>query len=154
MRTNNDGIARILLPFLTGAGCMVTLLVATHAITELTKPAPRIGDIISFLIAPGQPVEGGPRLTVLKSDRLACILDLDTLRHSGGSVVVESEVIQSPGHFRAHWAGVRTASDAGNCGASADLMLDTRELDILTSAAGGYGAGAIRTLALVGEVGI
>jgi hypothetical protein len=151
MGTKND-IACILLPFLIAASGTASLLVATDAITESAHPEPRLGDIVSF--SPGQQVEGSTRLTVLKFDRLTCVLDLDTLRRSGGSVVVESEINQSPGHFQAHWAGVRSAADVGNCGASADLILDTRELEILASAAGGYGD-AIRPLPpMVGEAGI
>jgi hypothetical protein len=133
---------------------MVTMLIATNAISELSHPTPRIGDIVSFAVPPGKPVEGEARLTVLRPGQLGCILDLNIMRNSGGSIVVEGEVGSSPGRFQAHWAGVRTAADIGNCGASADLILDNSDLDILASAAGGYLVGAVRKVALVTEPAI
>ena len=73
-------------------------------------------------------------------DRLsqAAWLDLNVLQRSGGSLVVESQMIEAKGSFKVHWAGQRTAADSGNCGSNADLILSKRELRVLASAAGGY----------------
>jgi hypothetical protein len=154
MRTTNDKIVRTLLPVVTGAGCMVTLLVAMNAITQFSHATPRIGDMVSFIASPQQQADGGTRVAAHRPDQFGCALDLNTLRHSGGSVVVESEINLAPGSFRVHWAGERTTAGTGNCGANADLILNTHELDILASAAGGYGAGPARTLAFISEGGI
>jgi hypothetical protein len=120
---------------------MVTLLVAMTAITEFGNPTPHIGDIISFTASSGQPVDGGVLLTVQRPDQFFCELDMNMLRNSGGSVVVENEIDRAPGSFSVHWAGARTAAGTGNCGTQAALILDTHQLDLLAVAAGGYGAG-------------
>jgi hypothetical protein len=154
MRTTNDKIVRTLFPVVTGAACMVTLLVAMNAIMAFNHTTPRIGDIVTFIASPQQPTDGGARVAAHRPDQFGCALDLNTLRHSGGSVVVESEVTRAPGSFRVHWAGERTTADTGNCGANADLILNTHELDILASAAGGYDVGPKRTLAFISEGGV
>jgi hypothetical protein len=152
MRTTNDKIARALLPVVTGAGCMITVLVAMNVIAQFGQPAPRIGDMVAFTASPEQSVEAGTRLIAQRPDQSGCTLDLNMLRHSGGSIIVESEVTRTPGGFRVHWAGEHTSTD-DNCGASADLILDTHDLDILASAAGGYGVGRNRTSVGVSESG-
>jgi hypothetical protein len=152
MRTTNDRIARALLPVLTGAGCMVTMLIAMNAITELSHSRPRIGDIVAFTATQEEPVEGDTRMGARRPDQFGCALDLNTLRHSGGSLFVEGELPRAPGSFRVHWGGERTSTDTGNCGANADLILEAHELDILASVAGGYGVGPNRTLVLVNEI--
>jgi hypothetical protein len=153
MRTNHDKIARLLLPVVAGAGCMVTMLVTVNAVTGFNQGSPRIGDIVSFNASSEQPTDGGRRLTAHRPDQFGCVLDLNTLRHSGGSVVVESEMIQARGSFRVHWAGERTTTDTGNCGTGADLILDSHDLDILASEAGGYGVGPVRSLVMLTENG-
>jgi hypothetical protein len=137
---NRQQIARTLLPVATGAGCMVTLLIAMTAITDFGHPTPHIGDIVSFIASSGQPVDGGVLLTVQRPDQFFCELDMNILRNSGGSVVVEKEVYRAPGSFNVHWAGARTAAGSGNCGTHAELILDTHQLDLLAAAAGPKGA--------------
>jgi hypothetical protein len=154
MRLTNEKIARALLPVAAGAGCMMTLLITMNALAGFTHPAPRIGEMVAFTAAAEQPAEGGVRLTAQRPDQFGCDLDMNTLRHSGGSVVVENEVTRAPGSFRVHWAGEHTTVDIGNCGANADLIFDTHQLDVLAAAAGGYGAGPKRTLILLSENGI
>jgi hypothetical protein len=151
MRTS-DKVARALLPVLTGAGCMVTVLIAMNAITELSHSRPRIGDIVAFTANPNQPVDGGRILTAHRPEQFGCALDLNTLRHSGGSLLVEGERPWTPGNFSVHWGGERTSTDSGNCGADADLILEAHELDILAAAAGGYGVGRKQAVELVDEV--
>ncbi len=77
------------------------------------------------------------------------------LRQSGGSLIVEGQVSEAVERYEVHWAGQRTAADTGNCGKSADLILDGQQLDILATGAGGYGtAGSQRLPFTVIEAGI
>jgi hypothetical protein len=140
MPTKNDIMARILLPAIVGLSSALVALTAVHAIAAMTSMTSRVGDIVSFVPSANQPVEDGVRLIVHRPDQFGCVLDLGILRGSGGSLIVESEVHKAVGSFRVHWAGERTTADTGNCGSSADLILDRRELDILALGAGGYEA--------------
>jgi hypothetical protein len=139
MRSKNDMIVGILIPAIAGLGGTLLALTAVHAIAAMTHMTPHIGDIVSFVRQTGEPVGDGVRLIVHRSSQVGCILDLGILRRSGGSLIVESQVTEVAGDFRVHWAGERTSADSGNCGNSADLILDRRELDILALGAGGYG---------------
>lgn len=144
MHTAYDKTIRILLPVVAGAGCMLTLLGVANAVSELGHATAHVGDIVSFTAIAAQPVGDDTRLIVTRLNQIGCVLDLRILRKSGGSLVVESQINEVPGNFRVHWAGQRTSADAGNCGDSADLVVEGRELDILARAAGGYGAGEKR----------
>ena len=93
-------------------------------------------------------------LIVQRQDQFGCVLDTGVLRQSGGSLVVEGQVIGTAGSFRVHWAGLETSAGAGNCGGDADLILDGRELDVLALHAGGYGSGIKRPPIVVDETGI
>jgi len=81
------------------------------------------------------------------------VLDLNVLRRSGGSLVVEGQVSETTGTFRVHWAGQRTSADTANCGEDAILILEKRELDILAMRAGGYGADQKRLPTFVADAG-
>jgi hypothetical protein len=54
-------------------------------------------------------------------------------------MVVETSQFEPNRIFRVHWAGVRTSKDHGDCGRSADLLLNSNQLAILIFAAGGTG---------------
>lgn len=138
MRTKNEKMVRTLLPVAAGAACMIFLLAAMNGIVELQDATPRIGDIIAFTPSRQQAVDGGLRLIAQRLDQFGCILDLNILQHSGGSLVVESQVLEAKGMFRVHWAGGRTTADSGNCGEDADLILNAHEMDVLASAADAY----------------
>jgi hypothetical protein len=140
MPTKNDVMARFLLPAIAGLSSALLALSAVRAIAVMTSMTPHVGDIVSFVPSANQRVEDGVRLIVHRPDQFGCVLDLGILRHSGGSLIVESEVNKAVGSFQVHWAGERTTADTGNCGSSADLILDRLELDILALGAGGYGA--------------
>ncbi len=142
MIPTNDRLARILFPLVAGLGFTLLVLSAASAIAAMVHLRPHIGDIIAFTASVGEPVEASTRLIVHRPDQFGCVLDLGLLRNGGGSLVVESQTAEAIGSFRVHWAGQRTSSDNGNCGAEADLILDGRELDILALNAGGYGAGS------------
>jgi hypothetical protein len=137
----NDNTARFLFPAIAGLGCIIVALTAVHAIAAMAHIRPHIGDIVAFTASVDTPTEDGTRLIVHRPNQFGCILDLSVLRQSGGSLVVESQVADTSGSFRVHWAGQRTSADTANCGTHADLVLDGQELDILALSAGGYGAG-------------
>jgi hypothetical protein len=141
MTPKNDMMMRILFPVIAGLGCMLLTLSAVNAIAAMTHMHPDIGDIVSFTASTEQTVGDGTRLIVHRTDQFGCILDLSSLRRSGGSLVVESQINETAGSFRVHWAWERTSADNANCGAQADLILDEQELNKLAFSAGGYGAG-------------
>ncbi len=154
MTPTNDTMARFLLPAIVGLGCVIVALSAVHAITAMAHIRPHIGDIVAFAPSTDQPDEDTTRLIVHRPDQFGCILDLNIMRRSGGSMVVESEVAEMPGSFRVHWAGEQTSADTANCGIDTDLILARQELDVLALGAGGYGAGSKRLPAFVDRSGI
>jgi hypothetical protein len=141
MSTRHDNINRLLpAAILTAA----TLLVATGAmsvITALAISGPRVGDIITFEHSTNASAEAeeNVRLSVSRENRPSCVLDLDIITHRGGSMVLEARVPGTSRAFFLHWAGERTSSDADDCGQTADLVVDRRDIDILALTAGGYG---------------
>jgi hypothetical protein len=136
----NRKLTRTLFPIVAGAGCMIAMLSAMEAVGKWQNQSPNIGDILVFG-ASSEPFSGGDvQVIALRPGDAACLLDAATLRHSGGSLVVERQ-IAADGQFLVHWAGERTADDAGTCGQSADLVLDRHQLDRLGSAAAGYRPG-------------
>ena len=140
MRINTPTLARTLLPVAVGAGCMIVLLCIVNGIAATTKTAPASGDIVSFQPASVITAGGDVRLAVRRaSDQQDCVLDLGTMRQTGGSLVVESEVGRVANTFQVHWAGERTATDADDCGGNATLILRAHDLDMLALSAGGYG---------------
>jgi hypothetical protein len=151
MTPSNDIMARILLPVIAGLGCVLLALSAVNAIAAMAHLRPHIGDIVAFTPSADQGFENNTRLIVHRPDQFGCVLDLNVLRHTGGSLMVESQVAETTGSFRVHWAGQRTSTDNANCGAQADLILDGQELDILALSAGGYGAGTKHLPVLISQ---
>jgi hypothetical protein len=146
MRTAYDRVSRILRPALLATAFGVAVLMALNAIVDLAHATPHIGDIVSFSASNQQPGGDAARLIVHRQNQFGCVLDLNILRQSGGSLIVESEIAESAGSFLVHWAGERTTADTGNCGDNADLILNARDLDILALSAGGYGVDSDRRL--------
>lgn len=107
------------------------------------KRTPQPGDIIAFpakrvssLITPSFAAK-----RAIAPDSMSCILDVQTIQKSGGSLVVETSQL-NPGTFRVHWAGVRTSNNHDDCGRSADLVLNGNQIAVLIFAAGGIGVKA------------
>ena len=144
MPTTNDKLGRSLLPAAIAAVCMLGTVTTVKAITELTHPAVHVGDIIAFTAPSSEPAAYNSRLIVHRQDQFGCVLDLNLLRRSGGSLIVESQ-FGTGKNFMVHWAGKRTTADTASCGERADLIVDAGDLDILALAAGGYGVGRKRT---------
>jgi hypothetical protein len=141
MRTINNRPNRALLPAIVAATGVVVAACALNVIVKLAHATPHVGDIVAFLPSTIAPADDGTRLLVHRQDQFGCVLDLNVLRRSGGSLVVETRPGTGMSSFRVHWAGLRTSSDSGNCGSDADLIVDRLDLDVLSLSAGGYGVG-------------
>lgn len=120
--------------------------------SSLTQAPPEVGDIVVF--APGAPHGDGStmRIAVHRPGQTACVLDLDAIRQTGGSLVVEARVFRPVPGFRLHWAGERTSTEGNDCGDSADLFLGKGDLGSLATAAGGYGLSFQRTSVLASAI--
>jgi hypothetical protein len=105
----------------------------------------QVGDIIAFEPDPGtmttNPFVPVGRIAVHRPGQYGCILDLETLRHDGGSLVAEARLASEGHSFRLHWAGIRTAPGSSDCGANADLIINPDDLSRLAIAAGGFVVG-------------
>jgi hypothetical protein len=105
---------------------------------------PQTGDIIAF------PVTGVPSVSTasfavaraVAPEGMSCILAVQSMQKSGGSLVVESTQFEPSRIFQVHWAGARTSNDRDDCGDSADLLLNSDQISALIFAAGGSGVKA------------
>jgi hypothetical protein len=129
MRTTNRKLAERLLFATVVAATVMGAGIAGNVLGNAVMRTPRIGHIIAFEPSPDAQTVIGARLVVHRRDKSDCILDLDVLRRSGGSLVVESQV-PSAG-YSAHWAGARTSNDALDCGTDADLIVRRQYLNVL-----------------------
>lgn len=131
--------AAIAVAMMVTIGGLTTWLVLTFDAAR-----PKVGDIVEFVRRP--PDAESWRLLVAASaiagrDPAAgpCLFDPNEMSAAGGSLLIEAREATSPPKFHLHWAGGRTAKGAGDCGASADLILDRADLQRLANAAGGFG---------------
>jgi hypothetical protein len=83
-------------------------------------------------------------IAVSRPGQYGCILNLDTLHRTGGSLIVEARLAHPAPAFRLHWAGGRTSSDGGDCGHDADMIIQSDDLESLVHAASGYAIGSWR----------
>ena len=120
---------------------IVTLLAALSGVASLARQAaelgPDVGDIVTFKPERASALDGGARLTVGRLRQTNCVLDVDLMKHSGGSLVIEQRGAVSDRFYHAHWAGPRTSEDASDCGAEADLVLTWADMTALAAAASG-----------------
>lgn len=153
MSSLDHNAVRAMRPAIVAVGCILVTAVAVNAIVVMVRAAPHIGDIVAF--APSQAVQpdDATRLVVHRANRADCVLDLNVLRRSGGSMVIETESVTQKDGFGVHWAGIRTSEDGRDCGGAADLTIGHRDLDILALTAGGYGVGRKRLPVLTGDIG-
>ena len=143
MRRYRFNIRRIPLAVLAGALQLGGLTAGAHVLATTAHRMPLVGDIVAFTATPNGPTAAGTRVIVHRRDQFGCVLDVNVLRGSGGSLVIEGRIAHSSS-FHVHWAGPRTTADFGNCGTHADLVLDDRDLDALALAAGGYSSASLR----------
>jgi len=119
-----------------GLVCLVIMMVIVGVIRVTDEMGPRIGDIISFDPARTHSLDTATKITVFPAEASGpCVLDLQVMCASGGSLVIAATQPVSDPSFRAHWAGTRTSDGATNCGASADLQLNKAAIVALKLAA-------------------
>ena len=139
MRTRHNRTGRLLLPALLGATAAVAAATVVNLMSAMAMGNAKIGDIIAFEPSHDILTDAETRIVVHRPDQFGCVLDLNTIRQVGGSLVIEAQLSSEGNSFRLHWAGERTASGSGDCGQSADLIVDHPDLDSLVLAAGGFG---------------
>lgn len=101
--------------------------------------APSVGDMISFDPKAVMSDDMQSATVLARKGEGECMLDLDTLHKTGGSLVVEARLPGNPARYEVHWAGKHSSRGQYDCGTSAELTLDYENLDILAMAAGGWG---------------
>jgi hypothetical protein len=131
---------------------LITMVVVIAAGIPLTaglvwladRQAPQTGDIIAFPATrvPSASTASFAARRAIAPDSMSCILDVQTMQKSGGSLVVESTQFEPGRIFQVHWAGGRTSNDRRDCGDSADLLLNSNQISALIFAAGGTGVEA------------
>jgi hypothetical protein len=139
MKFGSEKAIGIVAPAIAGAAILIFAVGALLSMTGIDGPL--VGDIITFENSHELPPDTDLRLLVRRPNQFACVLDLNTLRQSGGSVVIEARMPGDPHAYQLHWAGERTTGDRSDCGKTADLIVDHRDMSKLASAAGGYGVG-------------
>jgi hypothetical protein len=154
MRPIKKMAIRALRPVIVATACGLIAVTGVNRIVEFARATPHVGDILTFAPSSVVPSDNGVRLLVHRQDQFGCVLDLNVLRHSGGSLIVETETETDggAGNLGVHWAGNRTSADTANCGSDADLIVDRRDLTILALSAGGYGVGPRRMPWLTGDI--
>lgn len=139
----HDGTSRPKLQsFLLAALVMLTAGCGMVGIArEAEEFGPRVGDIVMFDPAHRAGFDSDARLVALRPGRDDCLVNVEVVRRSGGSFVLEQRDAGPDRLYRAHWSGRRTSEDPGNdCGTDADLVLSQTDLSALAAAAGGFGA--------------
>jgi hypothetical protein len=105
---------------------------------------PQLGDIVAFL--PRRlPSVSTASITVSPTNapaRKTCVLDVQAIQKSGGSLVIEATHPNPDDTFVVHWAGLRTSDSQQDCGSSADFVLNRVQVAALIFAAGGKGVKA------------
>jgi hypothetical protein len=122
------------------AGILLTVVLLQLA----DRLGPQTGDIIAFPATrvPSVSTASFTASRLIADGDMPCILDVQTMQRSGGSLVVESTRFEPKRIFQVHWAGAQTSNGRDDCGGSADLLLNTGQVSVLISAAGGTGVKA------------
>lgn len=125
---------------LTAVAVALAGLAGAVTLAETAKGlGPDVGDIISFDTRAGMPGDVLSQTVWARNGGRECILDVDTLHDTGGSLIVEARVPGDDPAYRVHWAGRRSSPGRQDCGRAAELTLDDTNLDVLALAAGGWG---------------
>jgi hypothetical protein len=135
MHTRKRKTLAALLPAVAGAVAVVAAGIGGNALGTYANGAPRVGHIIAFDRSSGD--VDGPRIVVRRQDGSSCVLDVAIMRRFGGSLMVETAVVDVSDAFVVHWAGRMTSNEVTDCGSDAFIMVGRPELDTLESFAGG-----------------
>lgn len=124
-----------------GTALLLGIAIVTVSMVHAANPGPHVGDMVRF--DPGQRVPDGAKTTLFaaRADQPGghCAVAIEDVAREGGSFVIESHRTGGDRAFQTHWAGGHTADGAGDCGRSADLVLDASDVIALAQAAGGFG---------------
>ena len=125
---------------------IVAIFGVTASLVVLRREAARpvVGDMVVFRAGTD---DRGPWRVNAQVTRLApsgeeagvCVLNSTTMAAGGGSLLVEARLPSETTPYRVHWAGKRTDTGTGDCGAAADLLMARVDLRKLATAAGGFG---------------
>jgi hypothetical protein len=131
--------------------CAVVLLIACiGGITTMLGTLHiglRVGDILVFKpeahVADGLAVKATHEATFSPLSGDSCILDPAVMAHSGGSIVIERQLVPESGYdvqstYEVHWAGLHTSTGNADCGPYANLALSQMDLQMLVNAIGGF----------------
>lgn len=128
-------------PWVLAAAAVFTALLCVFTISASSLVAraltPSLGDIVRFAPSGAGPataarivpaeilgsVPGGP------TQRL-CVLSSRAMDQNGGSLVVEARLTAAHA-YKVHWAGGATSLGSTNCGSSAELLLNAKDLSAL-----------------------
>jgi hypothetical protein len=140
--THNDG-STDLHTALIGIGLIGAISsIAIFGLLRLTDAlAPQVGDIISFhRTESDRPYAPVPVKVLITrgAHSVPCILDVNIMRTSGGSMVLEDLQFSPHPSYRVHWEGRRTSDGYNDCGASVDMVLSRRDVIALKSASVGW----------------
>jgi hypothetical protein len=146
--SNSSGISSVILGMVVIA--LAGMVGTIGLLRQVGELGPKVGDIVSF--DPLEAFSHDMRSRVAATPAgakpgSACILDVRAMHAVGGSVVIEAKDPDAPTVYRVHWAGARSSDDRADCGASADLLLNRDDIEVLAMAAGGYGVSAKRLAA-------
>jgi hypothetical protein len=136
-RSSEAGIAFLVLAtFVVAATLIIAVLLGLA-----DDLGPQLGDIVAF--PPNRaPSFSAAAITVSPANaasRETCVLDVQIMQRSGGSLIVEGTHSEPDRMFRVHWAGLRTSDGQEDCGRSADFLLNKVQITALIFAAGGTG---------------
>jgi len=129
-----------------GAILALFAVAGTALVQQVQGLGPSVGDIVAFDAGRPAPAELQQNVRALIDDR-PCVLALQTLVGSGGSIVVEAVDPNSPAPYRIHLAGGPVGSDHTACAANGSLLVSQDALLTLATAAGGIGTGETKQLA-------
>jgi hypothetical protein len=116
------------------AGTAIGYVAVLNVAVQARYSSPHLGDMLAFDPDPNiSESELGLRLLVHRAHQFGCVLDMNTIRHVGGSLIIESR--NPAGLYHLHWAGPRTSPDNADCGTRADLIVDAKDLARLAVAA-------------------
>jgi hypothetical protein len=150
--TKSTGAGTVLLGITAIAlTAMVGTISLIHQVGEL---GPKVGDILSFDPLDRMSSDLNTRVPAMTADDkpgVACALDVRAIHANGGSIVIEARTPRLDFAYRVHWSGPRTSNDGTNCGASADLLVNLSDIEVLAMAAGGYGVPASKHAGLFGQ---
>ena len=151
MRSNNSKSSGLGSVFLGVVAIALAGVVGTIGlIHQVGEFGPKVGDIVVFdpLTPMSRDMHAGlPAMSANSQPGVACVLDVRTMHANGGSVVIEAREPRASFGYRVHWAGVRSSDDGTNCGATADLLMNLEDIEVLAMAAGGYGVSASKQAA-------